>query len=235
MLVHRAARLALQQGRAQRAGAHGDVPSVVPPGGGDVQRGEVGRSLAYGLVARAVVVLDDYDALDHVAHVTHPHELRERHAAGARQLNIRIERQERREHVREAKAAVDAAAHRGGIAQLHAHDIVNGELEDIVDKRVEPGMTLELTQGAHGTDAKLGLGLLDLIESAGRKVNRRRHATRTQAHPDAAAHNLVVAVLLQELIGFGRVSNTDVGTELEHVLPHLFTCPVPLSVPNEGA
>ena len=96
-------------------------------------------------------------------------------------------------------------------------------------------MTLELAQGAHGTDAKLGLGLLDLIESTGRKVNRRRHTTRTQAHPDAAAHNLVIAVLLQELIGFGRVSNTDVGTELEHVLPHLSTCPVPLSVPNEGA
>ena len=57
-------------------------------------------------------------------------------------------------------------------------------------------MALELAQGAHGSDAKLGLGLLDLIESAGRKVNRRRHATRAQAHPDAAAHNLVVAVLL---------------------------------------
>ena len=57
-------------------------------------------------------------------------------------------------------------------------------------------MALELAQGAHGADAKLGLGLLDLIESTGRKVNRRRHATRTQAHPDAAAHNLVVAVLL---------------------------------------
>ena len=95
-------------------------------------------------------------------------------------------------------------------------------------------MALELAQGAHGTDAKLGLGLLDLIEPAGRKVNRRRHATRTQAHPNATAHNLVVAVLLQELIGFGRVSNTDVGTELEHVLPHLSTCPVLLSVPNEG-
>ena len=26
---------------------------------------------------------------------------------------------------------------------------------------------------------------------------------------------------LRQLIGFGRVSNTDVGTELEHVLPHL--------------
>ena len=178
-------------------------------------------------------MLNDYDVLDHVAHVTHVHELGERNAACPRQLNIGIERQESREHVREAKAAVDTAAHRGGIAQLNAHDIVDGELKDMVDKRVEPGMTLELAQGAHGTDAKLGLGLLDLIESAGRKVNRRRHATRTQAHPDAAAHNLVVAVLLQELIGFGRVSNTDVGTELEHVLPHLFTCPVLLSVPNE--
>ena len=61
---------------------------------------------------------------------------------------------------------------------------------------VKPLVCLQLAQGAHGTDAKLGLGLLDLIESAGRKVNRRRHATRTQAHPDAAAHNLVVAVLL---------------------------------------
>ena len=179
-------------------------------------------------------MLDDHDVLDHVAHIAHIHELGERHTAGTRQLNIRIERQESREHVREAKAAVDAAAHRGGIAQLHTHDIVNGELEDIVDKRVELGMALELAQGAHGTDAKLGLGLLNLIESAGRKVNRRRHATRTQAHPDAAAHNLVVAVFLQELIGFGRVSNTDVGTELEHVLPHLFTCPILLSVPNEG-
>ena len=180
-------------------------------------------------------MLNDHDVLDHVAHIAHVHELGERHATGTRQLDIRIERQECREHVREAKAAVDAAAHRGGIAQLHAHDIVNGELEDIVDKRVELGMALELAQGAHGTDAKLGLGLLDLIESAGRKVNRRRDATRTQAHPNATAHNLVIAVLLQELIGFGRVSNTDVGTELEHVLPHLFTCPVPLSVPNEGA
>jgi len=66
----------------------------------------------------------------------------------------------------------------------------------MVDKRVEPGMALELAQGTHGTDAKLGLGLLNLIESAGRKVNRRRHATRTQAHPNATAHNLVVAVLL---------------------------------------
>ena len=210
------------------------MPAVVPPGSGDVERGEVGRGLAHGLTARAVVVLNDHDVLDHVAHVAHPHELGERHAAGARQLNIRIERQKRREHVREAKAAVDAAAHRGGVAQLHAHDIVDGELKDIVDKRVELGMTLELAQGAHGTDAKLGLGLLDLIEPAGRKVNRRRHTTRTQTHPDAAAHNLVVAVFLQELIGFGRVSNTDVGTELEHVLPHLFTCPVRLSVPNEG-
>ncbi len=141
-------------------------------------------------------MLNDHDVLDHVAHVTHVDELGERHAAGARQLNIRIERQKGREHVRKTKAAVDAAAHRGGIAQLHAHDVVDGELKDIVDKRVEPSMTLELAQGAHGTDAKLGLGLLDLIESAGRKVNRRRHATRTQAHPDAAAHNLVVAVLL---------------------------------------
>ena len=179
-------------------------------------------------------MLNDHDVLDHVAHVAHVHELDKRHATGTRQLNIGIEREKGGENGREAKATVDAAAHRGGIAQLHTHDIVDGELKDIVDKRVELGMALELAQGAHGTDAKLGLGLLDLIESAGRKVNRRRHATRSQAHPDAAAHNLVVAVLLQELIGFGRVSNTDVGTELEHVLPHLFTCPVPLSVPNEG-
>ena len=141
-------------------------------------------------------MLDDHDVLDHVAHIAHIHELRERHATGARQLNIGIEREKGGENVREAKAAVDAAAHRGGVAQLHAHDVVDGELKDIIDKRVEPGMTLELAQGAHGTDAKLGLGLLDLIESAGRKVNRRRHATRTQTHPDAAAHNLVVAVLL---------------------------------------
>ena len=179
-------------------------------------------------------MLNDHHVLDHVTHVAHVHELDKRHATGARQLNIGIEREKGGENVREAKATVDAAAHRGGIAQLHAHDIVDGELKDMVDKRVELGMALELAQGTHGTDAKLGLGLLDLIESAGRKVNRRRHTTRTQAHPDAAAHNLVVAVLLQELIGFGRVSNTDVGTELEHVLPHLSTCPVPLSVPNEG-
>ena len=141
-------------------------------------------------------MLNDHHVLDHVAHVTHVHELGERHATGARQLNIRIEREEGGEHVREAKAAVDAAANRGGVAQLHAHDIVDRKLKDMVDKRVEPSMALELAQRAHGTDAKLGLGLLDLIESAGRKVNRRRHATRTQAHPDAAAHNLVVAVLL---------------------------------------
>ena len=179
-------------------------------------------------------MLDDHHVLDHVAHIAHVRELGERHAAGARQLNIGIERQKSREHVRKTKAAVDAAAHRGGIAQLHTHDVMDGELKDIVDKRVELGMALELAQSTHGTDAKLGLGLLDLIESAGRKVNRRRHATRTQAHPDATAHNLVVTVLLQELIGFGRVSNTDVGTELEHVLPHLSTCPVLLSVPNEG-
>ena len=196
LLGGKAACLTLQQGRAQRAGTHGDVPGAVPPGGGDVQRGEVGRGLAHGLVARAVVVLNDHDVLDHVAHVAHAHELRERHAAGARQLNIGIEREEGGENVREAKAAVDAAAHRGGIAQLNAHDIVDGELKDMVDKRVELGMALELAQGTHGTDAKLGLGLLNLIESAGREVNRRRHATRTQAHPDAAAHNLVVAVLL---------------------------------------
>ena len=141
-------------------------------------------------------MLNDHHVLDHVTHVAHVHKLGKRHAAGARQLNIRIERQERREHVREAKATIDAAAHRGGVTQLHAHDIVDSELKDMVDKCVELGMTLELAQGAHGTDAKLGLGLLDLIESAGRKVNRRRHATRAQAHPDAAAHNLVVAVLL---------------------------------------
>ena len=141
-------------------------------------------------------MLNDHDVLDHVANVAHPHELRERHAAGTRQLNIRIERQEGREHVRETKTAVDAAAYRGGVAQLHTHDVMDGKLKNIVDKRVELGMALELAQGAHGTDAKLGLGLLDLIESAGRKVNRRRHTTRTQAHPDAAAHNLVVAVLL---------------------------------------
>ena len=141
-------------------------------------------------------MLNDHDTLDHVAHVAHVHELGERHAAGTRQLNVRIKSEEGGEHVREAKATIDAAAHRSGVAQLDAHDIVDGELKDIVDKRVEPGMALELAQGAHGTDAKLGLGLLDLIESAGRKVNRRRHATRTQAHPDAAAHNLVVAVLL---------------------------------------
>ena len=134
--------------------------------------------------------------LNNVAHVAHVDELGERHAAGARQLNIRIERQERREHVREAKATIDAAAHRGGVTQLHAHDIVDGELKDMVDKCVELGMALELAQGTHGTDAKLGLGPLNLIEPAGRKVNRRRHSTRTQAHPDAAAHNLVVAVLL---------------------------------------
>ena len=141
-------------------------------------------------------MLDDHDVLDHVAHIAHVHELRERHAAGARQLNIGIEREKGGENVRETKAAVDAAAHRGGVAQLHAHDVVNGELKDMVDKRVELGMALELAQGAHGADAKFGLGLLDLIESAGRKVNRRRHATRTQAHPNATAHNLVVAVLL---------------------------------------
>ena len=196
MLVGKAARLALQQGRVQRAGAHGDVPGVVPPGGGNVERGEVGRSLAHGLVACAIVVLNDHHVLDHVTHVAHVHELDKRHATGARQLNIGIEREKGGENVREAKATVDAAAHRGGIAQLHAHDIVDGELKDMVDKRVELGMALELAQGTHGTDAKLGLGLLDLIESAGRKVNRRRHATRTKAHPDAAAHNLVVAVLL---------------------------------------
>ena len=87
---------------------------------------EVWVAKAYGLVARAVVVFDDHDVLDHVAHVTHVHELGERHAAGIRQLNIGIEREEGGEHVREAKAAVDAATHRGGIAQLHAHNVVDG-------------------------------------------------------------------------------------------------------------
>ena len=172
------------------------MPAVIPPGGGDVERGEVGRGLAHGLVACAVIVLNDHNMLDHVAHVAHVHKLGERHTSGTRQLNVRIERQKGRENVRKTKAAVDAAAHRGGIAQLHTHDVVDGKLKDIVDERVELGMALELAQGTHGTDAKLGLGLLDLIESAGRKVNRRRHTTRSQAHPDAAAHNLVVAVLL---------------------------------------
>lgn len=105
---------------------------------------EIGRGLAHGLVARAVIVLDDHDVLDHVAHIAHVHELRERHAAGARQLNIGIEREKGGENVREAKAAVDASANRGGIAQLHAHDIVDGKLKDIVDERVELGMALEL-------------------------------------------------------------------------------------------
>ena len=89
-------------------------------------------------------MLDDHDVLDHVAHIAHVHELRERHAAGARQLNIGIEREKGGENVREAKAAVDASANRGGIAQLHAHDIVDGKLKDIVDERVELGMALEL-------------------------------------------------------------------------------------------
>ena len=122
-------------------------------------------------------MLYDHDVLDHVAHIAHVHKLGERHAAGTRQLNVRVERQKGGEHVRKTKAAVDAATHRGGIAKLHAHDVVNGKLKYVVDERVELGMALELAQGAHGTDAKLGLGLLDLIESAGRKVNRRRHAT----------------------------------------------------------
>ena len=89
-------------------------------------------------------MLDDHDVLDHVAHIAHAHKLGKRHAAGTRQLNIRVEREEGGENVRKTKTAVDAATHRGGIAQLHAHNVVDGKLEYVVDERVELGMALEL-------------------------------------------------------------------------------------------
>ena len=60
--------------------------------------------------------------------------------------SIGIEREEGGENVREAKATVDDAAHRGGVTQLHDHDIVNGELKDMVDEHVELGMALELAR-----------------------------------------------------------------------------------------
>ena len=194
---------------------------AVPARGADVEHGEVGGAPTQGRKARRVVVLVHDDVGEHVSLVGHVDERREAHDARTRKLDLAVERKQRREDVREAKAPKDAAAHRGAVAHLGAHDVSDGVLEDVARGVVERDVSLELVECDHGADDEAVLGLLDLVEPTGRQVDDGRNASVLQAQPHAAAQDPVHAPLAQELVRLLDRLGAGVVLELKHVSPSL--------------
>ncbi len=211
--------LALHQLGLGGARAHGHVPGVAPAGGADVEHGEVRGAAAHGLEVGLVGVLVDDDVREDVALVGHVAEAREAHHAGAHELHLRIQRQQRREDVGEAKAAKDRAAHGGEVAELHAHHVTHGVLEHVAGGLVEGLVALELVEGHHRADAEGVLVLLDLVQPTGREVNHGCDAAVLHAQPHAAAQHAVHAPLAHELIGLFDSLGAGVVLELEHCSP----------------
>ena len=57
--------------------------------------------------------------------IGHRGKLRQRHPARPVQLDLAVQRQKQRQHIGKAEPAIDAAAHRGAVAELHADNVAH--------------------------------------------------------------------------------------------------------------
>ncbi len=75
-----------------------------------------------------------------------------------------VQRHKQREHIGKAEPAVDAAAHSGAVAELHAHDMAHSLPHCAMGVRSKSGVRFQLRSVAMAPMANLGVGLLDGIQ-----------------------------------------------------------------------
>lgn len=141
----------------------------------------------------------------------------DRHDARPLELDLNVKREQRRDHVREAHARVERAAHRGKVAELRPHDVAHGLGEDAAGGGLEALVVLKLGERHHGADAPRAVGLLYAVEPAAGEVDPEGRGAVGKAQPHHAADDRGEAVLPQEVVGLPRGRRADVPLEGEHV------------------
>ena len=162
-----------------------------------VERGKVGALLAHGLVREGAGALLDDKAHQNVLIVGHVHEPLQGHDAAFVQLDVAVHGKKRRDDVGKAHATPQASAERGAVTELHAHDVLERRLDGAAGIGVKAGVGFHLTQGYHGADAELLVGLLDGVQAPIAQVNGGAEGMVAHLQPHHARHHAIALLLVQ--------------------------------------
>ena len=132
-----------------------------------------------------------------IAVIGHRGKLRQRHPARPVQLDLAVQRQKQRQHIGKAEPAIDAAAHRGAVAELHADNVAHSLPHSPRSVGVQGGVRFQIAQRCHSADDDLGVSLLDRIQPQGRQVDGRADIDLFHLEPEHTAQHAVGLFLVQ--------------------------------------
>ena len=148
--------------------------------------------------------------------IGHPRILTQGQDAALIKLHIAIHCQQQGQQVRKAEPAVNTAAYRGQVAQLHPDDVAQRLLKGTLCIGCKTGMLLQLPQGDHGANGELLRRLLDLIQPQGRQINGCAHRNIFHFEPDHSTQDPVRAFLV-ELPGLFQAFGPDILSDRNHL------------------
>ena len=111
--------------------------------------------------------------------------------------HLGVQGQEHGEHVGEAIAAKNGATHRGGVAELHAHNVLDGIGHSMVRPGIESRVLLQLAQGDHTADLKRMVCLHNGVQPQAGQVNGSVHTAGGHFHPVHTAQDEIGFLLVQ--------------------------------------
>ena len=99
-----------------------------------------------------------------IAVIGHRGKLRQLHPARPVQLDLAVQRQKQRQNIGKAEPAIDAAAHRGAVAELHADNVAHSLPHSPRGVGIQGGARFQIAQRCHSADEDLGVSLLNRIQ-----------------------------------------------------------------------
>ena len=153
--------------RRDKHGLHracADGKAVLPlrrAGGCTGQDREMGRAhrLVLHLQPRR---LAQADVGQNIAVIGHRGKLRQRHPARPVQLDLAVQRQKQRQHIGKAEPAIDAAAHRGAVAELYADNVAHSLPHSPRGGGIQGGVRFQIAQRCHSAEGRQVDGRADI-------------------------------------------------------------------------
>ena len=197
------------------AGAHGQLHLPVPAGGRTGQHREVGAGVAHRAVDHGAGGLFQDHMGEDVPVIGQGGKLFQRHAPGLEQFHLAVGAQQHGEHVGKAEPPPDAAAHRGHVAELHAHNVLEGVFHRAAGQGRNARVMFQFAQGHHGPDAVFFVGFLDGIQPQTTQVDGGAHRDVGLPQPQHTAQHMAAPVLVQ-LIGLFKTFGPHIVLDVQH-------------------
>ena len=185
------------------------------PGNGAGQHREVSTLVAHGLVNELSRGFLHNQAYQDVIIVLGSSKLLQGNQAALVQFYAAVHSQQLGQHIRKAKPAPDAAAHRGQIPELNSHNVPNRSCHSPLGILIQPRVQLQLPQGHHGADGKLLFGFFNGVQPQVAQVNGGLDAALAHLHPKHSADDSVSPALVQ-LIGLFQALNPNIVAYVHH-------------------